>query len=213
MTVAAHDPSAGSIAAGTGPSPGLVDEVDALFSELADDLLYHGDPDAALRRLLTSGYRSADGERVQGLRELMERLRQRREEELESGDLGGAFQELAQELDEIVAEERAGLESLAERRPASRATSRRREVTDEVVAERSPSSSTCLPPDMAGKVRGLQNYDFTSSAAREHFEEFLERLKEEVATQLVRPDGRRHDQSRPRAARAGTDRCSTRSIA
>src|SRR5271170_7914336 len=97
-----------------GTQAGLVDEVDALFSELADDLLYHGDPDAALRRLLTKGYRSADGERVQGLRELMERLRQRRQEELDSGDLGGAFHELAEELEQIVGEERAGLDSLAE---------------------------------------------------------------------------------------------------
>ena len=70
-----------------GSQRGFEDEVDALFSELADDLLYHGDPDAALRRLLTSGFRRPDGERVQGLREMMERLRRQRQEELERGDL------------------------------------------------------------------------------------------------------------------------------
>ncbi|HEY5023506.1 MAG TPA: hypothetical protein VII76_00895, partial [Acidimicrobiales bacterium] len=96
-----------------GSQTGFEDEVDALFSELADDLLYHGDPDAALRRLLTSGFRRPDGEQVQGLRELMERLRQRRQEELESGDLGGAFHEIAQELEDVVNEEREGLHSLA----------------------------------------------------------------------------------------------------
>ncbi len=48
-----------------------VDEIDDLFSDLADDLLYHGDPDAALRRLLNAGFRRPDGDRVQGLRDLM----------------------------------------------------------------------------------------------------------------------------------------------
>jgi uncharacterized protein with von Willebrand factor type A (vWA) domain len=161
-----------------GTQPGFEDEVDALFSELADDLLYHGDPDAALRRLLTSGFRRPDGEQVQGLRELMERLRQRRQEELESGDLGGAFHEIAQELDEVVAEERAGLQALGEDARES-GDERRQEVTDEVVSERSVELDL-LPPDLAGKVRGLQQYDFVSSDAREHFEQLLEKLREEI---------------------------------
>jgi uncharacterized protein with von Willebrand factor type A (vWA) domain len=161
-----------------GTQPGFEDEVDSLFSELADDLLYHGDPDAALRRLLTSGFRRPDGEQVQGLRELMERLRQRRREELESGDLGGAFHEIAQELDEVVAEERAGLQTLADDARQS-GDERRREVTDDVVAERSVELDL-LPPDLAGRVRGLQNYDFVSSEAREHFEQLLEKLREEI---------------------------------
>jgi uncharacterized protein with von Willebrand factor type A (vWA) domain len=162
-----------------GSQRGFEDEVDALFSELADDLLYHGDPDAALRRLLTSGFRRPDGERVQGLREMMERLRRQRQEELERGDLGGAFDEIARELEQVVAEERAGLEALADDARNS-GDERRREVTDEVVAERSVELEL-LPPDLAGRVRGLQQYDFTSSQAREHFEQLLERLREEVA--------------------------------
>ena len=161
-----------------GTQRGFEDDVDSLFSELADDLLYHGDPDAALRRLLTSGFQRPDGEQVEGLRELMERLRQRRQEELERGDLGGAFHEIAQELDDVVAEERAGLEALAEEAARS-GDERRREVTDEVVAERGVQLDL-LPNDLAGKVRGLQHYDFVSSEAREHFEQLMERLREEI---------------------------------
>ena len=80
-----------------GTQTGFEDEVDALFSELADDLLYHGDPDAALRRLLHPGLPAP--RRRAGRRDCascMERLRQRRQEELERGDLGGAFAEIAQ---------------------------------------------------------------------------------------------------------------------
>ncbi|HML00253.1 MAG TPA: hypothetical protein VK428_08700, partial [Acidimicrobiales bacterium] len=162
-----------------GSQRATVDEIEDLFSDLADDLLYHGDPDAALRRLLNSGFRRPDGERVAGLRELMERLRRRRQEELESGDLGGAFHEIARELDEVVAEERRGLRSLAEEARAS-GDERRRQVTEEVVAERSMQLEL-LPEDLASKVRGLQGYEFTSSEARQHFEELLERLRQEVA--------------------------------
>jgi uncharacterized protein with von Willebrand factor type A (vWA) domain len=162
-----------------GTQRGFEDEIDALFSELSDDLLYHGDPDAALRRLLNSGFERPDGERVQGLREMMERLRQQRQEELDRGDLGGAFDEIAQELEQVIAEERSGLEALADDARNS-GDDRRREVTDEVVAERGLELEL-LPPDLAGRVRGLQQYDFTSSEAREHFEQLMERLREEVA--------------------------------
>ncbi|HMK98902.1 MAG TPA: hypothetical protein VK428_01805, partial [Acidimicrobiales bacterium] len=162
-----------------GSQRATVDEIEDLFSDLADDLLYHGDPDAALRRLLNSGFRRPDGERVAGLRELMERLRRRRQEELESGDLGGAFHEIARELDEVVAEERRGLRALAQEAAAS-GDERRRQVTEEVVAERSMQLEL-LPDDLASKVRGLQAYEFTSSEARQHFEELLERLRQEVA--------------------------------
>ncbi len=162
-----------------GSQRSTIDEIDDVFSEMADDLLYHGDPDAALRRLLNSGYRRPDGERVQGLRELMEQLRRRRQEELESGDLGGSFHEIAQELNEVVAEERRGLGDLAEQARAS-GDERRQQVTDEVVAERSMQLDL-LPEDLASKVRGLQAYEFTSSEARQHFEDLLERLRQEVA--------------------------------
>ena len=162
-----------------GTQRGFEDEIDALFSELSDDLLYHGDPDAALRRLLNSGFQRPDGERVQGLREMMERLRQQRQQELDRGDLGGAFDEIARELEQVIDEERSGLEALAEDARNS-GDERRQEVTDEVVAERGLELEL-LPPDLAGRVRGLQQYDFTSSEAREHFEQLMERLREEVA--------------------------------
>lgn len=162
-----------------GSQRSALDDVDDLFGELADELLYHGNPDAALRRLLNSGFRRPDGEQVLGLRELMERLRQARQEALDSGDLGQGYQELAQELDQVVAEERAGLDELASEADAS-GDERRRQVTGEAVAEREMALDL-LPDDLAGKVRSLQQYDFTSSEARQHFEDLLDKMRQEVA--------------------------------
>ncbi len=45
-------------------------ELDALdvMEELTDDLLYHGDVNAALRRMMQDGLRDRDGEQLKGLR-------------------------------------------------------------------------------------------------------------------------------------------------
>jgi uncharacterized protein with von Willebrand factor type A (vWA) domain len=161
-----------------GTQSGITDDIDSLFDEIADDLLYHGDPDAALRRMLNSGFRRP-GEQVQGLRDLMSRLRQRRQQELDRYDLGGPYREIAEELEQVLAEERVGLNELAEEADAS-GDERRKQVTDEVVAERHMQLEL-LPQDLAGRVKGLQDYEFSSSQAREHFEELMERLREQVA--------------------------------
>ena len=52
-------------------------DADALFGQLTDELLYHGDVNAALRRMIQEGLRTPDGDRVHGLREMLERLRHR----------------------------------------------------------------------------------------------------------------------------------------
>src|SRR2546423_4889025 len=73
-----------------------------VLDELADDVLYHGDLNAALRRMLQSG--SHD---MQGLRDLIDKLRRRRKAEMDRYDLGGAYDDIARELREIVDQERA----------------------------------------------------------------------------------------------------------
>jgi uncharacterized protein with von Willebrand factor type A (vWA) domain len=153
------------------------------MSEITDDLLYHGDLNAALRRLMQSGFRDQDGERLQGLREIMEQLRQRRRETLEQHDLGGVYDDIARELREVVEQERDALEDLA-REAANSGNPRRQEVTEEVVQERTMELDL-LPPDLAGQVRSLQEYEFTSSEARERFEALLDKLRQELMQSAV----------------------------
>src|SRR5918998_4034250 len=94
-----------------GTQKGFDLDADAILAEVTDDLLYHGDLNAALRRLLQSGFRDRNGERVQGMRELLEKLRQRRREELERHDLGGVYDDIAQSLRDVVDTERAGIDA------------------------------------------------------------------------------------------------------
>ncbi len=154
-----------------------------IFSEITDDLLYHGDLNAALRRMMQQGFTDANGDRMQGLREMLEQLRQKRREALENHELGGMYDEIARGLRDVVEQERAAIDELAQEARDS-GDARRQELTEEVAAERH-AALDLLSPDLAGMVRDLQNYDFTSSEARERFEELLEQLKEQLMQQYV----------------------------
>ncbi len=154
-----------------------------IFSEITDDLLYHGDLNAALRRMMQSGFQDANGERMQGLREMLEKLREKRREALENHDLGGVYDEIARELRDVVEQEREAIDDLAQEARDS-GDARRQELTEEVAAERH-AALDLLSPDLANMVRELQQYDFTSSEAREHFDELVEKLKEQLMQQYV----------------------------
>ena len=160
-------------------------ELDAtdVMEQLTDDLLYHGDLNAALRRMLQDGFNDRNGERIQGLREMLEKLRAERQERLDRFDLGGVFDDIAKELRDVVEQERAALDELAEEGRAS-GDERRRELTDQVVGERNMQLEM-LPNDLAGQVKSLQNYDFTSSEAREKFEELVDKLRQQLMQQAV----------------------------
>ena len=141
---------------------------DDVLSEITDDLLYHGDLNAALRRLMQSGFRDRNGERLQGVREMLEKLRRRRRDQLERYDLGGVYDDIAEELRQVVDQERSSLDDL-DREARESGDARRQEITDQVTEERQMRLDM-LPPDLAGQVKELQQYEFTSSEAREHFD-------------------------------------------
>ena len=158
---------------GTQSVPDL--DADALLQAMGDELIEHGDPNAALRRILHDG-REVDGERLQGLREMLERLRQQRQEMLEQHDLGGVYDEIRDALGEVMETERGSLDGLEE-------------VGDDVVAESTQRRREQLDlighENLAGQVRGLTDYDFTSTEAAERFEELLEELRRQLMQQAV----------------------------
>ena len=153
-------------------------DADSLLSEMADDLTYHGDLNAALRRMLQQGFRDRNGESLMGLREMLDRLRERRQQEVESKDLGGPFAEIAERLREILDEERAGIERRVEEARAGD-DQRRKEIVEDLATERQMELDL-MPPDLGGMVQSLQQYDFMDDAAREHFEELMDELRSQL---------------------------------
>ena len=156
-------------------------DADAIFDEITDDLLYHGDLNAALRRLMQQGFEDDQGNDVQGLRELMQRLRDARRERLENTDLGGVYDEIADALREVVDQERAALDRrLDEARQSGDA--RQQELAEATSTEKHMHLDM-LPPDLAGQVQSLSQYDFESAEAQQRFDELMDQLRQQLAQQ------------------------------
>ena len=142
-----------------GTQRGFEIDADSLLDELADELTYHGDINTAMRKMMQNGMRDANGNQMPGLRELMKRLREQREQIQERGDLGGVYSEIADELNDIVDEERQ-------------------------VAGNN-FTLDMLPDDLAGKIRELQHYDFESPSAQQRFETLMNKLREQLMQQQL----------------------------
>jgi uncharacterized protein with von Willebrand factor type A (vWA) domain len=154
-------------------------DAEDVLAALTDNLLETGDLSDALERLLRGGFETADGERIDGLRDLLEQTRRRREELLEAGDPDGELARYRERLEEVERLERDGLAELSQEAESS-GDERRQEVTSDVVAERNMALDL-LPPDVASRIRSLQSYEFTSTEAREAFEGLVEEIRQEVA--------------------------------
>jgi uncharacterized protein with von Willebrand factor type A (vWA) domain len=138
---------------------------DELLSAMADDLLADGDPWRALRRLMQQGARMPEGQRMPGLKDLLDRLKRQRQQRLDRYDLGSSLEDIKKKLDDIVATERQGIE---ERTPEGPQRQQREQKLD------------AIPPDPAGRLRDLQQYDFVSPEARQKFEALLNSLRQQM---------------------------------
>jgi uncharacterized protein with von Willebrand factor type A (vWA) domain len=166
-----------------GTQVGFELDADRVLEEITDDLLYHGDLNSALRRMLQSGFRDRNDQHIQGLRELMEQLRRKRSDALERYDLGGVYDDIAQELREVIAMERDGLDEQQAQAEQS-GDQRRAELAQETAATKHLQLDM-LPPDLAGQVRELQQYEFTSAEAQQRFDALVDKLREQLMQQYV----------------------------
>ena len=166
-----------------GTQKGFEVDADSLLESVTDDLLYHGDVNSALRRIMQQGMTDRNGERIAGLREMLDKVRKQREDILERSDLGGVYSEIAEALDDIVDEERHQLDRNVSDANAS-GDERRSENARNSAAEKHMELEM-LPPDLAGKVKGLQNYNFESAEAQQRFDELMDKLREQLMQQFV----------------------------
>jgi uncharacterized protein with von Willebrand factor type A (vWA) domain len=164
-------------------------DADEILRELADDVMAEGDLAEALRRLMERGWRTGDPTRgdMAGLRDLVDRLERRREQMLERYQLNDVLGDIRRELDEIVAQERAGVERRldeASRTDDGETPDDLRSMLRDVSAKRLDQLDS-LSPDVGEKIRGLQDYDFLEPNARERFDELVKKLQGQVLDQFV----------------------------
>jgi uncharacterized protein with von Willebrand factor type A (vWA) domain len=86
-------------------------DADDILDALSDDYLEDGSLQQALKRLMQEGIRTDDGRRTMGLRELMERMRNQRNQQLNRYNMAsGVMDDLREKLEEIKGMEREGIQ-------------------------------------------------------------------------------------------------------
>ncbi|MCX7622756.1 MAG: VWA domain-containing protein [Thermomicrobium sp.] len=185
-----------------------------LLEAMADDLLAEGDVNRALQRLFRWGIDRPDG-RLPGFRELLERIRSRRQELLQRYDPGSVLRDLNERLEDVIRTERTGIERRVQEARERAARARERgspsdpaerisagstnladgaEAGDEALdpalqrllermAQQKLAFLDQLPPDPAGRIRALSDYEFMDPEARRKFQELLASIQQQMLQQ------------------------------
>ena len=153
---------------------------DELLDLLSQDLLEDGDLRRALERLLMRGARRDQDGRPQGMRDMMERLRQRREQTTSRFDLGSFMDEINERLDEIVDQERGGIERMRQQAAEDPAADQAMRDMAQQLAQRKQGAMDSLPDDTAGRLQRLMDYEFMDQQARDEFQELVNELRQKM---------------------------------
>lgn len=161
-------------------------DADKLMDELGRHVFSYGDLSYALRRLQHSGIRDSQGRRLPSLQELLNRLRQQRQQQLDKYDLSSILDDIRIRLDDIVNTERQGIERRLEE-TRQRAKEASGELSSEMIekllksveerAAQNLKKLEELPSDIGGRIKELTQYDFMDDDAKRQFQELLDMLK------------------------------------
>jgi uncharacterized protein with von Willebrand factor type A (vWA) domain len=165
-------------------------DADEILRALSDDMMAEGDLASALRRLMERGWQSGDATRpdMAGLQDLMDRLRQRRQDLRERYGLDDVLGDIRRELGEIVSQERAGVQERLDRAATDAPSPDLGEMLRDAAAKRLDQLDA-LPEDVGEQIRDLREYDFMESGARERFDALVERLTAQMLDQFVQGMG------------------------
>jgi uncharacterized protein with von Willebrand factor type A (vWA) domain len=177
---------------------------DDLMRAMSDELVRDGDLMNALRRLFWEGVDRPDAERLPGLRDLMNRVRQTRQEQMQRYDLGSMLDDIRERLQDVIDTERSGIQQRLDEATQSaqgndaqdgqeggdggegEGTSSDQDGLRDLlnsIAEKRNQQLDELPDDPAGQIRGLQQYDFMDSQARQKFQELMDQLQQQMLNQ------------------------------
>ena len=159
-----------------------------VMDEMADDLMSHGDLMRSLRNLFQRGMQGESDQRMEGLRDMLERLRGRRQEQLRRYNLDSMLDDLKERLKQIVEAERQGIDRRLEdaRRQQAQSSPEDAEERERLMklleerAARGRERMENLPQDLGGAVKDLSDYDFIDQEAQRQFQELMDLLKQRV---------------------------------
>ncbi|MDQ2953059.1 MAG: VWA domain-containing protein, partial [Chloroflexota bacterium] len=147
-------------------------EAEELLSAMSDELLSGGDLEDALARLSRWGVPG----RMDGMKDLLERLRSAKARRAERHDLSTAFDQLKQKLEDVKRLEREGLE----RRRSAEAPNEQLHQAMERLAQDRLGQLDALPEDFGRAVRALKDYEFVEPKAAQKYQELMNELQKQV---------------------------------
>jgi uncharacterized protein with von Willebrand factor type A (vWA) domain len=149
---------------------------DQILEALADDLMEYGDLRWAMRNLMSRGMQVPQGGYMQGLRDMLKKLRDQKRQRLEQFDLSGIFDEFKDRLDEIVDMEKDRIDEWLNKDSE--------DFSGDVlknIAERNQEILEDLPEDVASQVKELEKYEFLNPEAQKKFLDLLNDLRKAMA--------------------------------
>jgi uncharacterized protein with von Willebrand factor type A (vWA) domain len=152
-------------------------DAETIMNRISEDVFAGSDFEFAMRRILSSGWRSPGQQRLQGIEELVEQVRRRRLNHLNRYNLEGIFDDITERLDKILSRERRAIKGrLKETDPDSAA----RRILDKM-AQPKLDRLDSLSPEPGTALKELQDYEWMDSGAEQQYRELMDELQQQVA--------------------------------
>ena len=167
-------------------------DASTLMDSLSEDFLKRGDIASALRDMLRNGVNPSEKEGISGLKDLLEKVKNRRRQELQKNNLDSIIDDLAQKLDHIIETERSTIQERSEdsyhddsklRNLTSEEISALKDMQDNRLRQNSEFLDN-LPGSPSGRVQMLMEYEFVDAQARQEFQDLVAQLKSQMANNL-----------------------------
>jgi uncharacterized protein with von Willebrand factor type A (vWA) domain len=146
---------------------------------LTDFLTEDGDLSRAMQMLMQRGM-STPEQHMQGLREMLEQLRKRKQQQLDKYDLNSLLHDVKDRLEEIVQHERQAVEEQLQQTASAMADDRApgEAVPQQATAEQRREFLDTLPNNLGQRLQALRQYDFLDPRAAQEFQQLLQEVQQ-----------------------------------
>ena len=167
-------------------------DADELMDHLSNDVLADGDVFRALRDLMRRGMKDQSGRQMPGLRDLLDKLKDRRKEQLQRYNMDSVMEDIKERLKDVLKTEREGIgkrlddaaSKAGDAEGPERAQMEQLTKLLEQRAQRNLEKLDALPESAGGAIRELMEYDFMDPEAQRKFQELLDMLQSQMAQNL-----------------------------
>ena len=151
---------------------------DQLMDALSDYLTEDGDVSRAMQMLMQRGMSSGE-QKMQGLRDMLEQLRKRKQQHLDKYDLNSLLNDIREQLDQLLQQERQTIAEQLQEAQTTAANGAPQPSTQQTAeAEQRREFLDNLPDSVPQQIQELRHYDFLDPQAAQAFQELLEELQQ-----------------------------------